>query len=90
MRDLGHSRRIALTVPTYLLALGIVAESDLVAVVPKQLTDQLGGKLGVRAVPLPLAPGRDELFLHVPVIAETEPGSMWLRKTIKSLGGSIS
>jgi len=89
LRSLGHSRHIALTVPTYLLALGIVAESDLVAVVPKQLTKRLGGRLGVRAVPLPLAPSKDELFLHVPVIAETDPGSQWLRHAIRSLDGSV-
>lgn len=85
LRTKGHTRRIALTVPTYLLAFGIVAESDLVVVVPKQLIERLGKKLGVRAMPLPLDPGKDEIFLHHPTIAHTEPGSAWLRKAIQSL-----
>jgi DNA-binding transcriptional LysR family regulator len=85
LRTKGYTRRIALTVPTYLLAFGIVAESDLVAVVPKQLIARLGRKLGVRAMPLPLEPGTDEIFLHHPIIADTEPGSAWLRKAIQSL-----
>jgi len=86
LRSLGHGRRIALTVPTYLLALGIVAESDLVAVVPKRLIDRLGARLGVRAMVLPLASGTDEIFLHVPAVAETDPGSLWLRDAIKNCG----
>jgi DNA-binding transcriptional LysR family regulator len=85
LRTKGYTRRIALTVPTYLLAFGIVAESDLVAVVPKQLIARLGKKLGVRAMPLPLEPGIDEIFLHHPAVADTEPGSAWLRKAIQSL-----
>lgn len=83
LRTKGHARRIALGVPTYLLALGIVAESDLVAVVPKQLIERLGRKLGVRAMPLPLAPDKDEIFLHYPGIADAEPGSAWLRGAIR-------
>ncbi len=85
LRATGHSRNVVLTVPTYLLALCIVAETDLVAVVPKQLIERLGRKLGVRSMPLPLAPGDDEIFLHHPSIADADPGSAWLRAAVRAL-----
>ena len=49
------------------------------------LRQRLGKKLGVRAMALPLPPGKDEIFLHYPAIADTEPGSTWLRTSIKAL-----
>ena len=85
LKTIGRSRNVVLTVPTYLLALAIVAETDLVAVVPKQLIGRLGARLGVRSMPLPVPPGEDEVFLHHPRSADADPGSAWLRTAVRSL-----
>ena len=36
LKKLGRTRRIAATVPNFLLALALVAETDLIAAVPRQ------------------------------------------------------
>lgn len=85
LKTVGHTRNVAVTVPSYLLALGIVAETDMVAVLPKRLIEQLGARLRVRAVPLPMAVTHDEIFLHYPTIAKSDAGSEWLRAAIRSV-----
>ena len=57
LKKLGRSRRIAATVPNFLLALALVAETDLMAAVPRQAA-AYARKLGVVLTepPAPLAP----------------------------------
>jgi DNA-binding transcriptional LysR family regulator len=56
----GLQRRIALTVPTFLWGLTVLAEGDLVAALPRTLVRAHGAKFGVVAIepPLPLASTR--------------------------------
>lgn len=57
LKKLGRTRRIATTVPNFMLALALVAETDLVAAVPRAAAEH-ARKLGVLLVdpPAPLAP----------------------------------
>jgi DNA-binding transcriptional LysR family regulator len=78
------ARRIALRVPTYLLALRAVAESDLVAVVPKRLVAKLKRPLGLREVGLPIDPGEDVIHLHTPAAADRDPSALWFHRLVRS------
>jgi DNA-binding transcriptional LysR family regulator len=82
LHSLGHKRNIALSVPTYLLALRMVATTDLVAVLPKLMMRHAGASIGVSAMKLPIDPGTDAMNLHFPAAAENDPASKWLRKQI--------
>jgi len=79
LRREGVTRRIALTVPSYLQALRMAARTDLVAFVPGRLVAALSGALGLIAVPPPLDPGTDEQFMFHPTRAQVDAGSTWLR-----------
>lgn len=52
-----RTRRVVLTVPTFLLALTIVAGSDMLAAVPRNLLDVHGKRLGPALTKVPLAVG---------------------------------
>jgi DNA-binding transcriptional LysR family regulator len=76
----GVSRQIALCVPGYLQALQAVAQTDLVAFVPKRLADSLAKPWSLNVLAPPLDPGDYQEFLFYPRRATQDPGSLWLRK----------
>lgn len=53
-RDPGRPLRIALTVPNFMLALAIVADSDMIAAVPRQLAAMHASRFGVIVQEAPL------------------------------------
>lgn len=79
----GHARIVALAVPSYLLALRIVARTDLVAVLPSRLVASMGAAVPVKAIALPLRPGADDIHLHYPTKAEVDPAAVWLRRLVR-------
>jgi DNA-binding transcriptional LysR family regulator len=85
LTELGLSRRVVARVPQYVLALQLVADSDLVAVVPERLVVRCSQPLGLRHRDLPLDAGSfTELLLH-PARADGDPGNAWLRGELSSL-----
>lgn len=82
----GHARNVVLTVPSYLLALRIVARSDLVAFVPGRLVASVGPGLGIGALKPPIDPGTDALFLHYPSRMAADEASVWLRGVVAEIG----
>ncbi len=82
LRRSGIARRIALTVPSYLQALRMAAQTDLVAFVPSRLIAALSEPLRIVAVAPPLDPGTDEQFMFHPARAQADPASAWLRQQV--------
>ncbi|MBY4895843.1 LysR family transcriptional regulator [Cupriavidus sp. AU9028] len=74
----GLSRRVALTVPNFLFALGVLSETDLVAALPQQLVAMHGGRYGVASVAAPVPLGRFDINLVVPKVALMDAGLAWL------------
>ena len=89
LRREGMERRVALTVPSYLQALRMASQSDLVAFVPRRLIAAYGGTFSLMAVAPPLDPGKDEQFMFYPTRAKADPGSIWLRQIIADIGRSL-
>ena len=90
LREEGCRRNVALTVPHYLQALHVVAQSDLIAVIPERLVRAYSAMLGLELLPVPLDVGSfDEYLLH-PATKHSDPGCVWLRgvlhRVAKSLG----
>jgi DNA-binding transcriptional LysR family regulator len=86
LQELGHARKVAVTVPHYIDALHLVAQSELIGVIPERLVRAYASPLKLVAQEVPLDVGTfDEYLLH-PASTHTDPGCMWLRGLIKSLG----
>jgi DNA-binding transcriptional LysR family regulator len=89
LREEGYARTVVLTVPTYLQALHVVAESDLVAVLPERLIHAHSALLDVVAMDVPLDAGTFEEYLLHPARTHTDPGCVWLRNLIKEVATSL-
>ena len=89
LRQEGLQRNVALTVPHYLQALHVVAESDLIAVIPERLIHAYASRLSLDAVEVPLDVGTfDEYILH-PARTHADPGCVWLRSVLVDIAKSL-
>jgi DNA-binding transcriptional LysR family regulator len=85
----GVQRDTALIAPSYLQALQIAAETDLVAFVPSRLAAALADRLGLALLRPPLDPGIDEQFLFHPTRLDADPASIWLRGLVLQVGKGL-
>ncbi len=81
---LGRRREIAVRVPSFLVAPRIVAETDLVAVVPRRLAELARRDVGVRALPLPLAVPSLRVSMAWHERMRRDPGHVWFRRRLLS------
>lgn len=86
LRQEGLTRQIVLRVPSYIQALQAVAQSDLVAFVPKRLAQSLARPLSLSLLPPPLDPGEYQEYLFHPRRLDKDPASIWLRKLALEIG----
>jgi DNA-binding transcriptional LysR family regulator len=80
LKSLGRVRRVAVTFPNFLFALAVVAETDLIAAVPRRAAT-FAKRFGVVLVPppAPLAPlGRSAIQVIASRAAMADPGVAWL------------
>jgi DNA-binding transcriptional LysR family regulator len=82
LAERGLSRRVALTVPGFFMALALVAETDLLAAVPRSfaVAHARSARLAVNEPPLPLP--RFQVRVVLPGGAVGDPGLAWLRSAI--------
>jgi DNA-binding transcriptional LysR family regulator len=89
LQELGYARKLAVTVPHYIDALHLVAQSELIGVIPERLARAYAVPLNLVTQEVPLDVGTfDEYLLH-PARTHTDPGCMWLRGLIKGLGKPV-
>ena len=89
LRQEGHVRNVALAVPHYLQALHVVAQSDLIAVIPERLIRAYAAALDLDVIQVPLDVGTfDEYLLH-PLRSHTDAGNLWLRSVLKEIAMSL-
>lgn len=90
LREEGLTRRVVLRVPSYLQALQAVAETNLVAFVPKRLAQSLARSLSLALVQPPIDPGQYQEYLYHPRRLAQDPASTWLRKLILKIGQNLN
>lgn len=78
LADRGLSRRVALTAPNFMFALAVLAESDLLAALPKRFVDMHGGRFCVVGVAPPMGLPSFKLNLVVPRVALMDAGLAWM------------
>jgi DNA-binding transcriptional LysR family regulator len=74
----GLSRRVAMVAPSFMLLFAVLAETDLIAVLPKGLLDVHGARFGLVAVESPLPMRNFQLCAVVPKVAMLDAGVKWL------------
>ncbi|TPN79589.1 LysR family transcriptional regulator [Mesorhizobium sp. CU2] len=74
----GLSRRIALTVPNFMFALAVLAETDFVSALPRRFVATHAPRFGVIAVDAPLVLPRFQISAVVPKVAMMDAGIAWL------------
>jgi DNA-binding transcriptional LysR family regulator len=81
----GRSRRVALTVPNFMFALAIIAETDLICALPRPFVAMHAARFGVLGLnaPLPLVNGR--LNAVAPKVAMMDAGLAWLFNQIAGM-----
>ena len=89
LAERGLSRRVALTAPNFMLALALLADTGLIAAVPRSIFHLHGPRfnLGCAKPPLPLP--RFTLTMVAPKPALQDAGLRWLLQTLMAAGGSI-
>lgn len=85
LAEQGLKRRIELTVPNFMMALAIIAESDLIGALPKRLVALHGARFGVVGLQSPLPPRQDKIQLIASKSTLMDIGVNWLFTTIKYL-----
>jgi DNA-binding transcriptional LysR family regulator len=79
----GLSRRIALTVPSFLWALTVIGDGDLVGALPRTLLRVHGARFGVTAIEPPLPFGATSIRIVATRAAMTDAGVVWLMELIQ-------
>lgn len=75
---LGRSRRIALTVPNFMFALSVVAESDCICALPRRFAAVHAARFDVVSFAAPLPLGNFRLNAVAPQAAMMDAGLTWL------------
>jgi DNA-binding transcriptional LysR family regulator len=89
LREQNLERNVALSVPHYLQALHVVAQSDLIAVIPERLIRWYAEVLDLDVMAVPLDVGTfDEYLLHPPT-THADPGCVWLRAVLHKIAKSL-
>lgn len=73
----GLSRRVAVTVPNFMLALATVAETDLIAALPRRLVAAHAPRFRVISVESPVHWPAEAIRAVVPKVAMTDAGIAW-------------
>ncbi|CDX24420.1 Transcriptional regulator, LysR family [Mesorhizobium sp. ORS 3359] len=89
LAERGLSRRIALTVPNFMFALAVLAETDLISALPRRFVAMHGRRFGVVAVEAPVALPRFQITAVVPKVAMMDAGIAWLIGQLEQAGSGV-
>ena len=81
----GRSRRVTLTVPNFVMALAVIAETDLIAALPRQLVVRHGARLGLANVEAPVPLRGDPIRAVATKAALMDTGVAWLFTMLQSI-----
>ncbi len=76
---LGRQRKVVLTVPQFSALPVLLAQSDMLAIVPDYVAKAMTSVAGMRAEPAPLQLPIQELSMVWRAAAHNDPGQRWLR-----------
>ena len=80
----GLARRVALTVPNFMLALAIIADTDILAAMPRTFVARHAARFRVAASEWPEALGAEPIRAIVPKVALKDEGIAWLFTAVQA------
>jgi DNA-binding transcriptional LysR family regulator len=86
----GRSRRIALTVPNFMFALATLAETELIAALPRTFVAVHGKHFGVVGMKAPLPLDRSRIRAVAPRAAMADAGLAWLFDVLGRAGQAVA
>ena len=86
LEKLGRSRHVALVVPNFLLALELVARTDVIAAVPRHFFAAHRGRFGLVATEAPMPLLGPAIRVVVPRAALADAGTAWLYEEVRRGG----
>jgi len=87
LEAVGRQRHVAAVVPTFVVALHLVASSGLIGMVPSRLAAMYGETVGVRSFPVPGGLPEVEVTMMWHARLDADPAQRWLRGIIR---GAVS
>ena len=84
---LGMKRRVAVSLPSFLLAPGLVSGSDALCVVPRRLADRHGGSVVSRELPFDVGGFGVDMLWHAR--RQNDPAHVWFRGEAIGLARTI-
>jgi DNA-binding transcriptional LysR family regulator len=74
----GRSRRIALTVPNFMFALAVIAETDFICALPRRFVAMHAARFGLLSLDVPLLLANSRVNAITPKVAMMDAGLAWL------------
>ena len=87
LESLNQSRRVALAVPNFMLALDLVAKTQLVSVLPKRFVEMHAERFAVATAKLPFDLAISSIQAVAPKAALMDAGLVWLLEVLGRAGG---
>ena len=81
----GRARRIAMTVPNFMFALAVIAETDLISALPRPFATLHAARFGVLYLDAPLSLPGFRVNAIIPKVAMMDPGVAWLFNLLAGL-----
>jgi DNA-binding transcriptional LysR family regulator len=81
----GLSRRVALTVPNFMMALAVIAETDLITALPRSLVAMHAARFGLTSTEAPLPLPHFQIHAIAPKVAMMDAGVAWLFDRLESV-----
>jgi DNA-binding transcriptional LysR family regulator len=86
----GLSRRVALVVPNFMMALGLIAQSDLIAALPRSFVVTHAARFRVVSSEAPLLLPRFKMRAIAPKVALMDGGVAWLFAELEKVAAKLS
>jgi DNA-binding transcriptional LysR family regulator len=90
LAKMGKSRKIAITVPHFMVVLYLLPGTDMIACVAEKLARRLAPQLGLVILDMPVRVPAYDVCLVWNRRFDQDRGHMWLRETIVSEGKALS
>lgn len=84
LASVGRQRRVVLTLPQFAAVAKAVAQSELIAAIPREYADAVAAEEGLAVYEAPLTLGRPEISMYWHSRHDRNPAHIWLREHMRA------
>jgi DNA-binding transcriptional LysR family regulator len=89
LNQMGLHRRIGLHLPSFLAAMAIAAQSNLVVTLPMQIAERYAPQLNLRIIELPIELPTIQIVMIWSKVMDADPANQWLRNLVRAESNQI-